>query len=84
MITRLIIAIYVIKRKLIEKHWCKIRLSLVHRHLPWPTFGRLLTSAFKKLTLEMSLPSLWKKKYELNNLLRTRNYRYLDTQVMFI
>ena len=29
----------------------------------------------------MSLPSLRKKKYELNNLLRTRNYRYFDIQV---
>ena len=43
----------------------------------WP----ILSSAFKSLTLEMSLPSLWKKKYELNNLLRTRSHRYLDIQV---
>ena len=26
----------------------------------------------------MNLPSLWMKKFELNNLLRIRNYRHLD------
>ena len=28
--------------------------SHVQGHLPWPTFGGLLTTAFKTLTLEMS------------------------------